>query len=193
MKIQLNKNSWHFKYYSKVIGGTPPKTLCPYFWCMVALIVVSPVFLLFWSGMWVGEKFNRMIPKKTPKPKKSVYDMTEDELDNELERIKRRLKKSEVMGKIVMTIFMLFIVSLVVLTFYLGAKKDGWFEALKTMFSLIGLWSVMYFTIKFLIERNVGTKLSKMLCRVSNKNIIRVPFEMVKSFYTKTCPLINWN
>ena len=189
MKIQLNKNSWHFNYYSSVISDRTPKTLCPYFWTMVTLIVLSPVLLPFMLGI----KINKMIPKKKPVPKKSIFDMTDEELDVETKRINKRLKRSEIVGKIVMTIFILFIVSLVVLTFYLGAKKDGWFEVLKTMFSLIGLWSVMYFTITFLIEHNVGSKVSKMLCGVSKCNIIRVPVEMIKSFYTKACPLINWN
>ena len=188
MKIQLNKNSWYFKYYSSVISDRTPKTLCPYFWTMVTLIVLSPVLIPFMLGV----KISKMIPKKKPVPKKSIFDMTNEELDTENKRLGKVLKRSEIVGKIVMTTFGLFIASLLIISFYLGAKKVGWFEVIRNLFSLIGIWSVMYFTITFLLEHNVGSKVSKMLCGVSNKNIIRVSFEMVKSFYTKACPIINW-
>lgn len=50
MLVNLNKNSWHSKYYNFVKGYYPTyefKSLCPYFWTIVSFILLSPVIVLW--------------------------------------------------------------------------------------------------------------------------------------------------
>lgn len=52
MEISLSRNSWHAKYYNFVKGHYPTydfKSLCPYFWTMVTLILLLPVILIWKS------------------------------------------------------------------------------------------------------------------------------------------------
>lgn len=189
MKIQLNKNSWHFKYYSTIIQDTPPKTLCPYFWSMVGLIVVSPFFLPF----MLGSKIGSMLPKKKKTPKKSIYDMTNEEVKKELEMMKKRQRRSEIVGKISMIFMIIFLLSIVGVCLYLGAQKVGWFNIVRNTLACIGLIVVVYSVFSLLIKNNVGTKIGKFISKGLNSNVIRIPVEMIKSVYKKACPLIDWN
>ncbi len=90
MNITLKKDSWHFKIYSKVISEREPKSLCPYFWSWVAMIIGSPILILFGIMRFLSKVF-----EAKPKPKKSIHDMTEDELREETERYKKREKRNK--------------------------------------------------------------------------------------------------
>jgi hypothetical protein len=48
MEVNFNKNSWHARFYSYAYGERYlPQNLCPYFWKVVAAIVVLPF-------TWIG-------------------------------------------------------------------------------------------------------------------------------------------
>jgi hypothetical protein len=50
MEISLSRHSWHAKYYNFVKGYYPTyefKSLCPYFWTIVTLILLSPVIVIW--------------------------------------------------------------------------------------------------------------------------------------------------
>ena len=52
MLVNLSRSSWHSKYYNFVKGYYPTyefKSLCPYFWTIVTLILLLPVILI-WKG-----------------------------------------------------------------------------------------------------------------------------------------------
>jgi len=52
MLVSLSRESWHSKYYKFVKGYYPTyefKSLCPYFWTIVTLILLSPVIVLWKS------------------------------------------------------------------------------------------------------------------------------------------------
>jgi len=180
MNITLNKNSWHFKIYSKIFSDTPPKSLCPYFWSMVCIVVILPVILPFSLGAYIGSK----IPKRKEKPnKKLLNEMTNEEVEQELERMKKRMKSSERTGKIVLGVFLLFIVSFVVISSYLGIKKDGWFVFFRSIFAMVGVFTTTYWFIRGLVY---------VIPKITDFNVYKVPVAMIKSVYTKTCPIINW-
>jgi MFS family permease len=178
MNITLKKDSWHFKIYSKVLSDKAPKSLCPYFWQWVAMIICSPILFLFWV-MGVLTKFFE--PK--PKPKKSIHDMTEDELIEENERLNKKLKRSDRAANILIGVFGLFFLGLIVLFMYFGVKKDGWFNFFRNTFAMVGLAVSVYWTI---------VMLSKTSKKIGDSNVVKVPLAMIKAIYTKTCPIINW-
>jgi len=182
MNITLNKHSWHFKIYSKVISETPPKSLCPYFWSMIALTVFSPGILLFFGLKKVSLFFDRIIPKKK-KTKKDIFSMTKGELDEEYKKLKKSMKRSEIAGKIVFGFWITFMFIIVIVGAYFGIQKDGLFVFLRMIFSLIGIATSIYWFIRGLIY---------VIPKIRESNVYRVPVEMIKAVYTKTCPIINW-
>jgi hypothetical protein len=178
MNITLKKDSWHFKIYSKVLSDKAPKSLCPYFWQWVVMIICSPVFFLFWVMKFLTSLFE---PK--PKPKKSSHDMTDEELQKEIARIDKKLKRSERAANIVLGIFGLFLLVLLVSSMYFGIKKDGWFNFFRNTFAIVGLAFSVYWTVVIL---------SKTSKKIGDLNVVKVPLTMIKAIYTKTCPIINW-
>lgn len=61
-QVTLNKNSWHYKIYDYFVGGEP-KSLCPYFWTLVALFIFSPFILLVFGFAFLMEKYAKKIGK----------------------------------------------------------------------------------------------------------------------------------
>jgi hypothetical protein len=178
MNITLKKDSWHFKIYSKVFSDKAPKSLCPYFWKWVAILLASPILILFWLMGFLTKLFE---PK--PKPKKFIHDMTEDELREESERLRKKDIRSEKIAKIFLGISVLFLLSIMVVAMYAGVKKDGLFNFFRDLFSLVGLAFSVYWTIVIL---------SKTSKKIGDSNVVKVPLAMIKAIYTKTCPIINW-
>lgn len=61
MEISLSKQSWHARYYNWVKGYYPTyefKSLCPYFWTILTLVLLSPVIVLW-------KVFNKLMVKST--------------------------------------------------------------------------------------------------------------------------------
>ena len=78
MEVSLSRNAWHSKYYNFVKGHYPTydfKSLCPYFWTMVSLILLSPVI--------VSWKVIKMIIKR---PVKSVGNVIASSVDKVFSR-----------------------------------------------------------------------------------------------------------
>lgn len=78
MEISLSRNSWHAKYYNFVKGYYPTyefKSLCPYFWTILTLILLSPVIVL-WKVINrlvikpIGGTINHTIHKALSQPSK---------------------------------------------------------------------------------------------------------------------------
>jgi hypothetical protein len=178
MNITLKKDSWHFKIYSKVFSEKTPKSLCPYFWSWVAMIIFSPFLILFWTMGALTKLF-----ESKPKPKKPMSEMTDEELEKEFERIDKKFKRSQIGAEITLGVFGVILLTLLILSMYSGIKKIGWFNFFRNMFSVVGLMVTTYYTID-LISKN-----SK---RIGNSNVVKVPLAMIKAIYTKTCPIINW-
>lgn len=178
MNITLSKNSRHFKIYSTVFSDIAPKSLCPYFWSWVLIVLWSPAILL----IWIMKTLTGLFEKK-PKSKKSVNNMTHDEFMVEVDKMNKRSEKTEMIGKIVFGVFLIFTGGITLLATYLQIQKDGLFVFLRNLFSIIGFLFCLYWVI-VLITKNFK--------RIGELNVIKVPLAMIKAVYTKTCPIINW-
>lgn len=178
MNITLKKDSWHFKIYSKVFSDKAPKSLCPYFWRWVVILLSSPILILIEIMKFLSKVF-----EAKPKPKKSIHDMTDEEVQKEIALIDKKLKRSERVANIVMGVGGTLILGMLILSMYLGIKKTGWFEFFKTMFAMVGVMVSVYWTIVIL------AKTSK---KIGDSNVVKVPLAMINAIYTKTCPIINW-
>jgi hypothetical protein len=183
-KITFNKNSWHFWYYSNVFSKEQPKVLCPYYWIMVYLILMSPIILpilgIKKTFHYIGSKF------KTDKPK------LEKEYNHKKEM--KRLKIGEMIGKILSVMLVILLVGLLGYAIVHGISKYGWLTALKKVLihllmglgisaSIIVLLTICWYTIKGF----------RFIClKLYNTNFIQVPKEMVVAIYKKACPIIEW-
>lgn len=209
MGITLNKNSWHFKYYSSMISETPPRSLCPYFWTMVLLIIISPIIGSAFLISLIGKKINSAVDyvkflfrSKEPeikKPQKSIEELIA-EMDKkyaaELVRTQRWNKAGDVVSKIVkwglLPIIALF------LLFNLGSAvyEAGW------LLTLIGIGVIILIVgfilgIIYVIEEYgsaMGYGIYKFFGYINplNWKVVIILGEMIKTAYTKACPLITW-
>jgi hypothetical protein len=181
-RVSLNKDSWHFKYYSWIIGSDAPKTLCPYFWTMVAIVSLAPIVVFFkllgMLGSYLEKRSDAKILKKFKDPN---YDP-----DKEYEKMKKREKIGEITGKIALGFLILFAMFVIGVVFYESSTKYGWFEVLKNLMAIIGLITVFLLSIFGLMELQLGR-------RIANSNFIQVPKSMIIAVYTKACPLVEWN
>ena len=103
MNITLNKNSWHYKIYSKIVDNTPPKSLCPYFWTLVMIFTFSPLILVAMGYVWVGKKINNI--KNSVFPRKEVPVMSTEEINKKIEKDEEKRKKKLEIHKKFMKIF----------------------------------------------------------------------------------------
>mgnify|MGYP000741896822 CR=1 FL=1 len=99
MKVTLNRESWHYRLFKKEFPyTTPPASLCPYFWTIVGLCLVTP-FLSAGRGL---EKASKWIGSLIPKPKEVVKppQSHEEWMAEWNERIKKDKIKQERLDKI---------------------------------------------------------------------------------------------
>jgi hypothetical protein len=183
MNITLNKDSWHFKIYSMVFKDKTPKSLCPYFWSMAAIITFSPVILFFRLIPIIMRFLTDLFSPKEKPAKKPIFEMTDEEIKKDIEDLKRREKAAEITGKIAIGIFLLFLLGLLSLSLYFVVKKDGWYSLIRFLFTLIGIGTTIVWIISGILKH--GDK-------IRNLNVIKIPSAMIKAIYTKTCPIINW-
>ena len=191
MEIKLNKNSWHFKYYSYVVSDNPPKTLCPYFWTMLLIIVLTPLLLIVWALGLVSEKIIKLIDYLESKKKEKTL---EEILKIEEQKKKREIfwtKFSEYFSMFVKYIILPFAILVLIFEFYLTVNIVGiglFFGGLIIiLLCLIGLVSIIY----YLTEHTPNLKFLNILNPFSWK-VTKIVIEMIKTQYTKACPLITW-
>jgi len=207
MQVTLNKDSWHYKYYSAMVGSKPPRTLCPYFWIMVALIIISPIvgsiFLIGKITTFISKSYNKLKPKKV-KPSET-YEETLARWDREhATEAKRYLfwnKVGDISSKFfkwvilpVMGIGLLYMLSS-------SAYQMGWLTTLVTILVILFIIGIML-SIYWLIDRYaevVGGGLVRLVVTIFkfinpfNWKITMIIGEMIKAGYTKACPLIQWD
>jgi hypothetical protein len=178
MKIELKKDSWHFKFYTFMVDGNAPKSLCPYFWTLVVSMLLSPAILIFKLLSLIGKTFKRK--RKRVDTSKMTIPELEEYFFAETKRFKRQNKLSAI---IILSLLVPLILGIVVLMVY-AVIKDGVIALLPIL-----IMSSLTFLI-FLLGR-VNEKY-KVMYKLSNVSLFVMIRGMIKAIYTKTCPLINW-
>jgi hypothetical protein len=195
-QVTLNKNSWHFKYYSMIVSDTPPKTLCPYFWTMVSLIFISPVIGVIIIIKYVSLFFDKIVPKKEKKEKS--YEQIEMEWKQMKEREKKREAFWNKIGDKFSWLFrFIFLPSLLIVLIYTLVKfgvKLGWMRFLIHL-GLALLIIAIFLGFIYLFEKFIDKVFVKINFKKLNPfkwKITNIIGEMIKTAYTKACPLITW-
>ena len=186
MEVSLSRNAWHSKYYNFVKGHYPTydfKSLCPYFWTMVSLILLSPVI--------VSWKVIKMIIKR---PVKSVGNVIASSVDKVFSQpIKPRKEPSkfskwydrngekigEWFGKIYLITMGLIALTLLIVGIVILFQEKGAWLGFVYIFTIIGglvsLFSLIWLVISF-FETDIWKMIKGMMYSTKNK----------------VCPMITW-
>jgi hypothetical protein len=192
MQVTLNKKSWHFWLYSKVVSDKPPSSLCPYFWSVFGITLLLPVILFAAGFIWIAEYFSE---KKYNK----IREMSIEEwviLQNKKEqRAKKINRNSELAGKVILIVILTLAAITLIVALVEGVKKLGFWSMVQGILTGIGAIVVVFVTIWLLLEYWPSKWLRKMISYINpfKWKISLVIWEMIKTIYTKACPLIKWN
>lgn len=199
MKIKLNTESWHYKFFNKSLPyTTPPKSLCPYFWILVGLIITYPFFKLVMGLTDLSNRLAKMFPKK----EKQRYSAEEwlERWDMERAKEKRKAARMEKLGNYGFKAFMFVIVPSAILygcyQLYLSAQVVGWLHILiatgVTLGIIICLVGLVFFFEWF--SEKYFTKIGNGIVKFSI--FIFTPLKwigwMIKAMYENACPLVQW-
>jgi hypothetical protein len=207
-EVKLNKNSWHFKYYSYVVSSEMPKSLCPYFWTMILILILSPILLI---GLLI-KYLSKILPKK--EEKQFTIEQLVDKSHKDVEREKKRKLFWNKMGRL-FSKYILLPISIISICYmiYLVCNSFGVFGFIQMILTILILGGVMAVSI-LMIEKTVKytSRFKKYLPNLSKPlskllNIFTKPFKIIFSFfykvfkicgqminaqYTKMCPMIIW-
>lgn len=177
--IILSTDSWHYKFYYKWFNSEPPKTLCPYFWIMFVLMIISPMLFLV---------------DKIPS---SWLQSENKELNYEKKMEKfNKQKKSMLFWDKVGDYFLWvtqYIIFPIVVSFFIYSIYFAINQITKNELLII-LWILIGFLTGFGILTFLVFKLPHL---ISNYNLFKSNFfvilkEISKSYYIKACPIIRW-
>ena len=206
MNVTLKQNSWHFKLYSKVVDDNPPKTLCPYFWSLVAILLFSPILLmilLIKKTIEGVEYLKKNITPKKVEPEKSFEERLDEmrkRIDKDNKREVRRRKSLDFMIGVGSLLFKWIVLPLlaigVVYTFFIAGNKLGWLQFLGVIAFVVGviltifglIWAVDTYGHK--IIHPIGRVLRKL--NPTKWSIIQIIGGMIYATYVKACPVIQW-
>lgn len=202
MNITLNKNSWHYKIYSKIVDDTPPKSLCPYFWTLVAILIFLPLILVVMGYVWVGKRINNI--KNSVSPRKDVPAMSIEDINKKIEKDEEKRKKKLEIHKKFLKIFQLFIQwillpflgGFLIWVFYSIIQKDGILVSLIPIL-IVMVFVILVFGITLFLDKygeRIGGGLSKFFNLINpfKWSITQIIGGMIYATYKKVCPIINW-
>lgn len=188
MIVKLNSRSWHGMYYNWVKGHYPTydfKSICPYFWTIVSLIVCFPLILIWKIFKFtlrkvvlnpmeraIEKSFDKALrepssPRKVPSKASKWWDKNSSTIGKWVERIWIGILIAMVLFVIVMSIIDLF-------------KHKGTWMAFVYIFAFIGVIVTVLlagFGVGEFIQSDTWSMIKGMLYSAKNK----------------VCPMISWN
>lgn len=202
MDIKLNKKSWHAKVYQLVVDSEPPKSLCPYFWSLVAIIIFSPIIFLIMGTAWLTKvaedtKVNLFPPKQ--KPERSWEDIRK-EWDEERIRDKKRAATMDKIFEVFITVMKWVVLPLIAVgvlyIVYASGTKMGWGQFFTSILIAILIMLPILFLV-WLIEKysyKIGGFFGKVLSTINPFNwaVTKIVGGMIYATYKKACPIIEW-
>ena len=204
-QVKLNKNSWHYRYYSQIVGSYTPKSLCPYFWSLVGLLMLSPfIFFIYYMTMfsdYVTKKIDKILPKKKVKydyPKNDdewvEYFKKQNELSERREKYWDKIfSKTTIIAKWI--VLPILVIALVYLIYY-GGEKYGWLSLLIRIGLALLFIGIIFGIVVFIekITETLGGGFNKVWKYINpfKWTITKMIGGMIYAWYKKSCPLIEW-
>ncbi len=193
-EVNLSKSAWHVKFFMWATGNSVKwNNLCPYFWALVSLLLISPLILLWktvkmvFKGVVNVVKFINVLINKLPKskyvgvskPKKFKKPKTIEEIIKKEKRIDVVKSIGLWSGRIFLGCYVLFILFLIILLFIKAFTIYGAFMTFVYMFALIGLVAFIILIV-YLLGCYFQSDTHEMVVG------------MFRAKKQKYCPHINW-
>lgn len=186
MEISLSRHSWHAKYYNFVKGYYPTyefKSLCPYFWTMVSLVLLLPVI--------VSWKVIKPLIKGTIKSAGNVIALSVDKVLSQPSNPRKEPSKfskwydrngkkiGDWFGKIYLITMGLIALIVIIGSIVILFQEKGTWLGFVYIFAIIGglvsLFSLIWLVISF-FETDIWKMIKGMIYSTKNK----------------VCPMIIW-
>jgi hypothetical protein len=186
MEVSLSQHSWHAKYYNFVKGYYPTyefKSLCPYFWTIVSLVLLSPVI--------VSWKVIKPLIKGTIKSAGNVIAISVDKVLSQPSNPRKEPSKfskwydrngkkiGDWFGKIYLItmglIALIVIIGSIVILFQEKGAWLGFVYIFTIIGGLVSLFSLIWLVISF-FETDIWKMIKGMIYSTKNK----------------VCPMITW-
>jgi len=184
MEVSLSRNSWHAKYYNFVKGHYPTyefKSLCPYFWTILTLVLLSPVIVL-WKVFNklaikpVGSAINYTIHKALSQPSKPRKEPSK--ISKWYDRNDKKI--GDWFGKIyLITMGLISLIILIVGIVTLFQENGAWLGFVY-IFAFIGGFVSLFLLIWGVIS-------------LSDTDTWKMIRGMIYSTKNKVCPMIKWD
>jgi len=203
MKVTLNRESWHYRLFKKELPYTnAPASLCPYFWTIVGLCLVTP-FLLVGRGL---ERLSKWVSNLIPKSKEVVkpeqsHDEWLKEWNDKIKKDRIKQERLDKIGKIVGKglLYLLFIGGCIGIVFGLytivtESKLMEMAVALVIVVSMVGVvlglaWAIEKFG-HYLADWIIS--FFKWI-NPFKWSITKMIGWMIVAGYKKMCPLVEWS
>lgn len=177
MQITLSKNNIFSRYYRWVFRDRLPMSLCPFFWTMIFLIILSPIILTYKLVMYIYD--NVHFPSKPRKERSVEY------WEKRNERNKKSEKMASKIGKVFFGLIIVFYAFVLIMFIVTSIGNVGWLHFFIYLFSLVGLIGSIIGVLYSFITTDI-------LERIGKSTIIQIPVHMISAIYHKMCPIINW-
>jgi len=182
----FSERSWHARYY-KLIVGKLPQGGCVYFWVMIALILLSPLFLIFWILFKLSDlntnRLNKKNAKRTPEQKRKR--------EEKLERRGLWMEKfGEYLGKTLVILMLLFALGVIIYAILEGKRTNLWHFL--EICSIVLLFVGIIILLRWLcLKIHLGRYIIKILKPLGYP--FKYIWSIIVAIYTKSCPKITWN
>jgi len=177
MQITLSKNNIFSRYYRWVFRDRLPMSLCPFFWTMIFLIILSPIILTYKLVMYVHD--NVHFPSRPRKEKPAEYWEKRNERNRKFEKVSSKI------GKVIVGIFLGFYAVIIIIAMIVAVDSVGFLMFLVYLFSIVGVACTLVGTVYLLFIEEYGSKFVQ-------SPIVQIPVQMIGAVYHKMCPIINW-
>lgn len=180
MQITLSKNNIFSRYYRWVFRDRLPMSLCPFFWTMIFLIILSPIILTYKLVMYIHDNVHLTVT-----PSKPRKERTADYWAGREKRNKKFEKWSSLIGKVIFGLLMTFYGVMIIIFIVVSVDKLGWFQFFVYLFSLVGLIGTIVGVLYAFLTTDLGEK-------IIQSAVVQIPVHMISAIYHKMCPIINW-
>lgn len=203
MKVTLNKQSWHYRLFKKELPYTnTPASLCPYFWTIVGLCLVTP-FLLVGRGL---ERLSKWVSNLIPKSKEVVkpeqsHDEWLKEWNDKIKKDRIKMQRIDKIGKVVVTVLLISLLITVVFvlghSLYMLATNSTLIQFFVGLGIAIGFAGFLYVVVEGFTKYGhyLGDWIISFFKWINpfKWSITKMIGWMVVAGYKKMCPLVEWS
>lgn len=183
MDITFNYQNWLSRYFAWVFGVNPPNWLCPFFWLIIFLVVLSPVIVIV-KGLILF--FNKM-PARSKKRADYLQNETTEQYTRRKQKEQTFMKIAGIVGKVLFGCLIAFYAGIILYGLYLSIMAydlHDWLMGAVTIIGVIVLFGGAIF--------GIGWALVKGVTSYPVRNAANTVGHLIGMAYHTVCPHITW-